>query len=202
MKRFILLAVLILSLTATYSYADTEGHMTGSGMMGSPGYGEAEKSGSQSYGMMGQGMGRGGMGYGGYGMMNPNMMGRMRGMMGYGMGPGMMGYGMGSGMMGGMGQGMMGPGGCDMMGGGMGTGMMGHHQMMHGPGSSGMVGEFSSEEQQKFLNNTVDLRKQLMMKKFDYHEASRNPETKPEVFKKIEKDMWELQKQITDKRYE
>jgi hypothetical protein len=193
MKRLILLVVLILGLTATYSYAENEGHMTGSGMMGSPGYGEAEKSGSQSYGMMGQGMGRGGMGYGGYGMMNPNMMGRMRGMMG---------YGMGSGMMGGMGQGMMGPGGCDMMGGGMGTGMMGHHQMMHGSGSSGMMGEVSSEEQQKFLNDTVDLRKKLMMKRFDYREASRNPETKPETFKEIKKDMWELQKQITDKRYE
>jgi hypothetical protein len=176
MKRFVFLAVLILSLIATYSYADKEGHMMDSGMMGSPGYGEAEKSGSESYGMMGRGMGPG--------MMNPGMMGQMRGMMGYG----------GCDMMGGMGQGMKGYG--------MGPGMMGHHQTMHGAGSSGMMGEVSSEEQQKFLNDTVDLRKQLMMKRFDYHEASRNPETKPEAFKKIEKDMWELQKKITDKLYE
>jgi hypothetical protein len=167
MKRFILLAVLSLSLIAAYSYADKEGHMMDSGMMGSPGYGEAEKSGSESYGMMGRGMGPG--------MMNPGMMGS-----------GMMGYG-GCNMMGGM------------MGSGMGQGMMGHHKMMHGSGSSGMMGEVSSEEQQKFLNNTVD---QLMMKRFDYSEALRNPETKPEAFKEIEKDMWELQKKITDKWYE
>ncbi len=161
MKRFIFLAVLIMCLVATYSYAEKEGHMMDSGMMGSPGYGEAEKSGSESYGMMGRGMGPG--------MMNP----------------GVMGYG-----------------GCDLMGYGMGSGKMGHHQAMHGSGSSGMMGEVSSEEQQKFLNDTVDLRKQLMMKRFDYHEASRNPETKPEAFKKIEKDMWELQKKIIDKQYE
>ena len=162
MKRFIFLAVLSLSLISAYTYADKEGHMMDSGMMGSPGYGEAEKSDSESYGMMRPGM------------MHPGMMG----------------------------PGMMGSGGCDMMHGGMGAGMMGHHQKMHGPGSSGMMGEVSSEEQQKFLNNTVDLRKQLMMKKFDYSEALRNPETKPEAFKKIEKDMWELQKKITDKWYE
>ena len=159
MKYFIFLAVLIMSLVATYSYADKEGHMMDSGMMSSPGYGEAEKSDSQSYGRRRH----------------------MRGMRE----PGMKGYG-----------------GCDMMGGGMGSGMMGHHQTMHGSGSSGMMGEVSSEEQQKFLNNTVDLRKQLMMKRFDYSEASRNPETKSEEFKRIEKDMWELQKKITDKWYE
>ena len=156
MKRIIVLAVLSTILFASYSYAEKEGHMMDSGMMSSPGYGDAVKSGSKSNSMMG-----------------------------HGMGPGMMGYG-----------------GCDMMGGGMGTGMMGHHKTMHGSGSSGMMGEVSSEEQQKFLNDTVDLRKQLMMKRFDYREASRNPETKPEVFKQIEKDMWELQKKITDKLYE
>ena len=177
MKRFILLAVLILSLVATYSFADKESHMMDSGMMGSPGYGEAEKSESQSYGKMGYGMGPG--------MMNPGMMGQRRGMMDYG-GCDMMGYGMGPGM----------------MGYGTGTGMMGHHQTMYGSVSSGMMGQYSSEEQQKFLDDTVDLRKKLMMKKFDYREASRNPETKPEVFKEIEKAMWELQKKITDKRYE
>ena len=170
MKRFIFFTVLSLSLISAYTYADKEGHMMDSGMMGSPGYGEAEKSDSESYGMMGRGMGPG--------MMNPGMMGS-----------GMMGYG-GCNMMGGM------------MGSGMGQGMMGHHKMMHGSGSSRMMGEVSSEEQQKFLNNTVDLRKQLMMKRFDYSEALRNPETKPEAFKKIEKDMWELQKKITDKWYE
>ena len=94
--------------------------------------------------------------------------------------------------------GMMGSGGCEMMG----YGMMGSHQMMHGAGKSGMMGNVSAEEQQKFLNKTGELRKQLMMKRFDYGEALRNPETKAEVLKNIEKDMWEIQKKITDKWYE
>ena len=89
-----------------------------------------------------------------------------------------------------------------MMGYGGGYGMMGHHEMMHGSGKRGMMGDISSEEQQKFLKNTVELRKQLMMKRFDYSEALRNPETKAEALKKIEKDMWEIQKKITDTWYE
>ena len=97
-----------------------------------------------------------------------------------------------------MNPGMMGYGGCEMMN----PGMMGSHQMMHGAGKSGMMGNVSAEEQQKFLNKTGELRKQLMMKRFDYGEALRNPETKAEVLKNIEKDMWEIQKKITDKWYE
>jgi hypothetical protein len=170
MKRFVLLAVLSMMLVATHSYADEEGHMMDSGMMGSPGYGETAESGSESYGMMGYGMGSG--------MMNP----------------GMMGYG-GCGM---MPPGMMGCGGSGMMK----PGMMRHHQMMHGVGRSGMMGEISPEEQQKFLNNTVELRKQLMMKRFDYSEALRKSETKTDELKKIEKDMWEIQKKIADTWYE
>ena len=180
MKRFILLAVLILSLVATYSYADKEGHMMGSGMMGSPGYGEAEKSGSQPYGMMGYGMRPGGMGpgmmgYGGYGMMNRGMMG-----------PGMMGYG-GYGM---MNRGMMGPG---MMGYG-GYGMM--NRGMMGPG---MMGEYNTETYKKYMDETLDLRKKLHNMKFEYSEAARNPKTTRETVSTLEKEIWDLQKEINEK---
>jgi len=97
-----------------------------------------------------------------------------------------------------MNPGMMGYGGCEMMN----PGMMGSHQMMNDTRKSGMMGNVSAEEKQKFLNKTGELRKQLMMKRFDYGEALRNPETKAEVLKSIQKDMWEIQKKITDKWYE
>ena len=100
---------------------------------------------------------------------------------GHGMGSGMMGggYGMGPGMMGGYG---MGPG---MMGGyGMSPGMM-------GPGYYGQ-----SEECQKFLNETAELRKELYNKRYEYSEAFRNPNTTPETTAKLEKELRELQGKI------
>jgi hypothetical protein len=124
MKRFIFVAVIIMSMIAAYSHSDDEGHMMGSGMMDSPGYGNQGRAGDHDapYGMMRGGM----MGYGGYGM-GPGMMGYgmmgpgMMGYGGYGMGPGMMGYG-NCGM---MGPGMMGRGGYGMMGRGMMRGYIG-----------------------------------------------------------------------------
>jgi hypothetical protein len=201
-------------------------HMMGQGHMG--GQGKTGSQGQQQYGNMPyQGgyypcrMGQGMMGYGGYGMMGPGMMhggyGMGPGMMGHhqmmhggcGMGPGMMGYGE-QGMMGhhqmmhggyGMGPGMMGYGG---------QGMMGHHQMMHGgygmgPGmmgygmGPGSMGGYRYEANQKFLSDTADLRKELHNKKFEYFEAVRNPDTKPDTVKNLEKEIWELQKKISDK---
>jgi peptidoglycan hydrolase CwlO-like protein len=118
-------------------------------------------------------------------MMNPYMMGGM-------MGRGMMG---GCGMMGGMmGRGMM--GGCDMMGGGMmGSGMMGGCGM--GPGMWGYG--YQQKAFQKFLDDTKDLRKELHNLKFEYFEAVRNPDSKPEDIDKLEKEMNELQKKIYEK---
>jgi hypothetical protein len=110
----------------------------------------------------------------GYGM-GPGMMG------GYGMGPGMMGWGMHPGMMGGYG---MGPG---MMGGyGMGPGMMGGYGM--GPG---MMYDYQPE-MQKFLDDTVELRKKIHMKKFEYFEATRNPKTTREKIIGLQKELQEL----------
>ena len=174
-------------------------HGDGSGMMGSGGYGMMGpgamgygRSGMmqhRGYGMMGSGgcgmMGPGAMGYGGSGMMQH--MGP--GMMGYG-GNGMMGHhqmmhGMGSGMMGyGMGPGMMGGGGCGMMGHGMGSGMM---------------RGYDSSAYEKFMNDTKDLRKKLHDKKFEYFEAVRQPDITREDVSRIEKEMWEIKKNINDK---
>jgi len=100
---------------------------------------------------------------------------------GYGMGPGMMGgYGMGPGMMGGY---------------GMGPGMMGGYGMC--PGARG--GYSQSEECQKFLDDTSKERKMLYDKRYEYHEASRNPKTSPETLTNLEKEIRELQKGIYSK---
>lgn len=89
MKRIILITILIVGLTAVFSFAQMH-----EGMMGSQ---SRQQTGGTTYNsgnypckqMMGPGM----MGYGEYGMMRPEMR------MGSGMmGQGMMGHGMGSGM--------------------------------------------------------------------------------------------------------
>jgi hypothetical protein len=106
---------------------------------------------------------------------------------GYGMGPGMMGYGMGPGMMGyGMGPGMMGYGmGPGMMGQGMGPGMMGYGM---GPGMMNVY----NPQMKEFLDETKDLRKKLHTMQFDYSEALRDPETKPETITKLQNEMKDL----------
>ncbi len=121
---------------------------------------------------------------GGYGMMGP----------GYGMGGGygMMGpgYGMGGGY------GMMGPG----YGMGGGYGMMGYGGYSC-PGYGWNRGQngWNNERTQKFLNDTVQLRKQLNDKEFMYREALRNPNTTRENLAKIEKDIIDLRTQIYNK---
>jgi hypothetical protein len=158
------------------------------GMMGGYGYG------------MGPGMMRGGYGMG-------------PGMMGYGMGPGMMGgygygYGMGPGMMGGYGRGM-GPGmmgSCGYPGCGMGPGMMGGYGYGMGPGMMGYFppaqNEQNFKENQKFFNETRELRKKLHDLKFEYNEALRNPDTTQKDLEKMNEEMAGIWKQIYEKRNE
>ena len=119
-------------------------------------------------------------------------------------GPGWFGGGNmmgGTGYSGIMGGGMMGPG---MMGGGMmGPGMMGGG-MMGGYGmGSGMRGWNTGPDRygydQKFLNETRDLRKALNDKRFEYFEALRNPETKPDRIAQLEKDINTLQQKLYEK---
>lgn len=71
--------------------------------------------------------------------------------------------------------------------------------MMMGPGMTG----FSSEENyQKFLNETKDLRKTLLNKKFDYYEEIRGSERDDEAVRKIETEILEIQKKLAEKAKE
>ncbi len=96
------------------------------------------------------------------------------------------------GQMMGSGMGMMGPGyGGRMMGSGMG---------MMGPGYGGhMMGSGDEESRRKFLDDTVDTRREMHNRKFDYFEASRNPDTKPETILKLKKEMRALQIRMLEK---
>ena len=184
MKKIILAALVLLALTGGYAFAqgggygggygNGQGYGMGPGMMGYGGYGN------------GYGMGPGMMGYGGYGN-------------GYGMGPGMMGYG-GYGNGYGMGPGMMGYGGYGNGYGMMGPGMMGYGGRYNSPrqGWNAPRG-WDPQQQQKFLNDTVQLRKELNEKRFEYFEAQRNPNTSREQLISIEKQIQDLQAKLYDK---
>jgi hypothetical protein len=81
-------------------------------------------------------------------------------------------------------------------GGHMGYGYGGH---MMGPGYGGhMYGERGGYDQ-KFLDETADLRKELHSKKFEYFEAVRNPETDSTTITKLEKEIREIQEKIYEK---
>lgn len=93
----------------------------------------------------------------------------------------------------------------NMMGGGMmmGPGMM-TGQENWSMGCNGMMGgmmmnQMSHGQQQKFLNQTTDLRKQMMEKRFNYMEAMRNPDITPQDLAEIEKEMLELRSKMMDK---
>ncbi|HHN63992.1 MAG TPA: hypothetical protein ENK09_01345 [Nitrospirae bacterium] len=52
---------------------------------------------------------------------------------------------------------------------------------------------------QKFLQDTRDLRKQLTERRFEYFEALRDPATTPETIAKLEKEITDLQQKIYEK---
>ena len=108
----------------------------------------------------------------------------------YSHGTGRAGYG--NHMMGG-GYGMMG-GGYGMMGGNGGEG-----NYYDCPGAA-LFGEggWNSEPHQKFLEETVQLRKEINDKRFDYMEAQRNPDTSREQLAEIEKEIIDLRTKLTD----
>ncbi|WP_457573817.1 hypothetical protein [Desulfolithobacter sp.] len=98
-----------------------------------------------------------------------------------------------------MGPGMMGPG---MMGPGMMNGFqhegawgMGCNPMMSGTAGMGMW----SGLQQQFLDQTADLRKQMLEKRFEYMEAMRKPGTSPEDLAAIEKDMLDIRTKMMER---
>lgn len=87
-------------------------------------------------------------------------------------------------------------GGGHMTGPGYGGHMMGPWgggPMMRGRGGPGYGAD------QKFLAETVDLRRDLHNKKFEYFEASRNPETTTETLTTLEKEIFEIQDKIREK---
>ncbi len=112
--------------------------------------------------------------------------------------------GMGSGMMGsgysGMGQGMMGSGYS-----GMGPGATGYSNGNgngYGGGGYGWNGyrnNSNSPQSQKFLNDTVELRRQLNDRRFEYQEALRNPNTSREQLAQLESEINDLQAKINYK---
>ncbi len=105
---------------------------------------------------------------------------------------------MGGNMMGMHGQGMM---GGNMMGGGMMGGNQGH---WGGMGCNGMMGgammnQMTPGQQQAFMNQTTELRKEMVELQFAYQEAMRNPNTSPKDLAKIEKQMLELRTKMIGK---
>jgi len=97
-----------------------------------------------------------------------------------------------------------GRGGGHMMGQGYGGHMMGQgyggHMMGQGYGGHMMAREGAgSEENQKFLDETSELRKELHNKRFEYMEMNRNPDTSVETSSKLEKEIFELEDKIREK---
>jgi hypothetical protein len=91
---------------------------------------------------------------------------------------------------------MMGPGyGAHMMGPGYGGHMMGQGYGGHMMGQGGTGYGYD----QKFLDETVEQRRELHNKRFEYFEAFRNPETSSETITKLEKEIHELQETIHKK---
>ena len=92
--------------------------------------------------------------------------------------------------------------------------MMQGKMMMHGPmhqqrggrgmGCMGMMGgmmmqKMSPKQRQQFMDQTVDLRHQMMEKRFAYMEAMRHPDTSPQELARLEKEMLHLRQQMMDK---
>jgi hypothetical protein len=101
---------------------------------------------------------------------------------------------------------MMGGGGYGMMDGscGKGPGMTNDYgdndDVNNHPGTTGFRRNgWTSEQNQKFLSDTVELRKEMYDKRFEYREALRNPETTRPQLSKMEKEMIDLRDKIYDK---
>ena len=94
------------------------------------------------------------------------------------------------GMMGGKGMMMQGRMGCmKMMGEGMGMGMMGGGMMQH----------MSAENQQKFMDATKEMRKEMHMKRFEHMEAMRNPKTTMQELSAMEQKMLDSRQEMMKK---
>ncbi len=137
---------------------------------------------------------------GGYSMRTPD--GNTYAMMGGGGGYGMMGGNGGYGMMGGNGggNGMMdgSGGGYGSMGNGNGHGRYNGNNNYQGQNRSSR-NSWTNEQNQKFLDDTVQLRKELNDKRFEYREAQRNPNASKEQLAKLEREINNLQTELNQK---
>jgi len=92
---------------------------------------------------------------------------------------------------------------CGMMGKGM--GMAGHAGKGMGMMGCGMVMGMGYDSpgyesrMKKFLDDTVDLRREIHARMFDYHEALRNDEATGDDIVELEKKIYDLQEQVRDK---
>jgi hypothetical protein len=202
MKKVIAIAVFAALITTgalVYAQDGKTGSGAGKGRTQQQHKKQSQKDGSNC--PMGQGMMGSGTG------MGSGMMGQGQGMMGAsGCGMGMTGCGMGQGMDCGMGQGCGMAQGMMSHGMGMAQGMMSHGMggMMSGSGmdscpmndTSSGAAIYQSKEYQKFLDDTVKLRRELNAKRFDYLEALRNPKTPPEEVGKLLKELVELTRNL------
>lgn len=91
----------------------------------------------------------------------------------------------------------MGPGMMGGYGGGHGGGYDGGYGMM-GPGY-GRGNTWQKPECRKFYDDTVQLRKQLHDKRFEYMEVARDPKATGAHLAKVDKEIRELQKQLYHK---
>lgn len=78
-----------------------------------------------------------------------------------------------------------------------GYGMGPGYGMGHGYGGH-MYGRTGGYDQ-KFLDETADLRKELHNKKFEYFEATRDPNTPAETITKLEKEINDIQEKLYEK---
>ncbi len=93
------------------------------------------------------------------------------------------------------GPGYDGRGGGHMMGQGYGNHMMGQGYGRHMMDRDGA----GFEGNQKFLDETKEMRKELHNKRFEYMEMSRNSDTSDETLKKLEKEIYGLEDSIREK---
>jgi hypothetical protein len=77
----------------------------------------------------------------------------------------------------------------NMMGQGMGHGMMG----------GGVLNHMSADSQQKFLNDTKEMRQKMHMLRFDYMEALRNPKTNLKDLGDMGQKMLDIRKDMIKK---
>ena len=81
----------------------------------------------------------------------------------------------------------------------MGSGYGGHMDgTVYGGHMGGSTGQ-RYEEDQKFLDETVDIRKELHEKRFEYAEVARDPNTTMVTIRALEKEIYELESKINEK---